>query len=189
MLRKLAEKKDGEDDEAYYLRKLDEIKKKKTTNSSMDSLIVQENLDDDEFGGVEVWSTDSEDEEVRKPSHGRAYVAREGVSSSARKCLMVSEETPTEGEDKEPNLKRDKCFAAKPVSETINDCDRLIKMVQFILESLKVPVTNYEEERNELKFKFSNLSGSLMQTRLANSNLTDQLSRESSKSEERRAWI
>ena len=102
---------------------------------------------------------------------------------------MVSEETPTEGEDKESNLKRDKCFAAKPMSKTINDCDRLIKKVQFILESLKVPVTNYEEELNELKFKFSNLSGSLMQTRLANSNLTYLLSMESSKSEERRAWI
>ena len=32
---------------------------------------------DDEFGGVEVWSTDSEDEEVRKPSHGRAFVVKE----------------------------------------------------------------------------------------------------------------
>ncbi|XP_052623142.1 uncharacterized protein LOC128128382 [Lactuca sativa] len=86
-----------------------------------------ENLDNDEFGGVEVWSTDSEDEEVTKPSHGRAYVAKEGVSSSAGKCMMVSTETPTEGEDNELNLKRDKCFAVKPVSETINDCDRLIK--------------------------------------------------------------
>ena len=92
-----------------------------------------------------------------------------------------------ECEDKELNLKRDKCFAAKPVSETINDCDRLIKKVQSILESLKVLVTNYEEELNELKFKISNLSGSLMQTRLANSNPTNQLSRESSMSEERRA--
>ena len=66
MLSKMAEKRDGEDDEAYYMRKLEEIKKKKATNSSMNALILQENADEDEFGGVEVWSTDSEDEEAGK---------------------------------------------------------------------------------------------------------------------------
>ena len=65
----------------------------------------------------------------------------------------------------------------------------MIKKVQSILESLKVPITEYEEELNELKLKFSNLSGSLMQTRLTNSNLTDQISRVTTKSEERRMWI
>ncbi|XP_052622916.1 uncharacterized protein LOC128128126 [Lactuca sativa] len=114
MLRKLAEKRDGEDDEAYYMRKLEEIKNKKTTNSAKD-----------EFGGVEVWSTDSEDEEVRKPTHGRAYVAKE--AGSAGKCLMVSAGSSTESADEESNLTEAKCFAAKPVSEQINDCDRLIK--------------------------------------------------------------
>ena len=75
------------------------------------------------------------------------------------------------------------------MSEWINDCDQLIKKVQSILESLKIPVINYEKKLNELKFKFSNLSGSLMQTRQANFNLTDQHSRVTSKSEERRMWI
>ncbi|XP_052626769.1 uncharacterized protein LOC128133398 [Lactuca sativa] len=32
---------------------------------------------DDDFGGVEVWSTNSEDEEVRKPTHGRALLVKE----------------------------------------------------------------------------------------------------------------
>ena len=86
-------------------------------------------------------------------------------------------------------MTENKCFAAKPVSEKINDCDRLIKKVHSILESLKISKTDYQEELNELNFKFSNLSSSLMQTRLANSNLTDQLGRVSSKSEERRMWI
>ena len=40
MLRKLSEKKDGEDDEAYHLCKLEEIKKNKTTNNSMNALIL-----------------------------------------------------------------------------------------------------------------------------------------------------
>ena len=101
---------------------------------------------------------------------------------------MVTAGRTSEDEHKEPTLTGNKCFVAKPMSERINDCDRQIKKVQTILESLKVPVTNYEEELNELKFKFSNLSGSVMQTCPANSNLTDQLSRVSSKSEERRAW-
>ena len=77
MLRKLSEKKEGEDDEAYHMRKMEEIKKKKATNNSMNALIMQENVVDDEFGGMEVWSIESEDEEVRKPMHGRAFVAKE----------------------------------------------------------------------------------------------------------------
>ena len=40
MLRKMAEKREGEDDEAYYMRKLEEVKKKKASNSSMNALIV-----------------------------------------------------------------------------------------------------------------------------------------------------
>ena len=147
MLRKLAEKRDGEDDEAYYKRKLEEIKNKKTTNGQkgmMNALIMQEKADEDEFGGVEVWLTDSEDEEVRKPTHGRAYVAKE--AGSVGKCSMVSAGSSTESADEKPNLAKNKCFTTKPVSEQINDCDRLIKKVQTILESLKVPLKNYEEE-------------------------------------------
>lgn len=40
MLRKLAKKKDGEDNEAYHMRKVEEIKKKKSTNNLMNALIV-----------------------------------------------------------------------------------------------------------------------------------------------------
>ena len=83
----------------------------------------------------------------------------------------------------------DRCFAAKPVSAQINECDELIKKVQNILASLNIPVTNYEKELNNLKSKFSSISSSLTQTRVTNSNLTDQISRISSKSEERRMWI
>ena len=52
-----------------------------------------------------------------------------------------------------------------------------------------IPVSRYETELNEIKFTFSSISNSLTQTRLINSNLTDQISRVSSKSEERRIWI
>ena len=51
VLKKMAEK----DEEALLLKKLDEIRKKKSTaNPSMNALIVQGSVADDEFGGVEV---------------------------------------------------------------------------------------------------------------------------------------
>ena len=62
------EKKEDEDDEAYFLRKLEEAKKKKSSAEAKPALIVQEH--DDEFGRVEVWSTNSRDEEVRRPIYG-----------------------------------------------------------------------------------------------------------------------
>ena len=75
-----AEKKEGEDNEAYYLRNLEEIKKKKATDNSVPALIVQEYVAENEFGGVEVWSTDSENDEVQRPTNGRAFVAKEESS-------------------------------------------------------------------------------------------------------------
>ena len=48
------------DDEAILMKKLEEIKRKKAaTNPSMNALIVQGSTEDDEFGGVQVWSTNS----------------------------------------------------------------------------------------------------------------------------------
>ena len=57
--KRLNEKKEGEDDEAYHMRKLEEMKKKKKNDNSMPAFIVQENVAENEFGGVEIWSTDS----------------------------------------------------------------------------------------------------------------------------------
>ncbi|XP_052620940.1 uncharacterized protein LOC128126844 [Lactuca sativa] len=89
------------------------------------------NTVDDEFGDVEVWSTDSKDEEVRKPTHGRALLVKEEVV--AGKCLMVTSgvsqmrDYTTDGGLDEAKEREDKCFAAKPVSEQINECDELMK--------------------------------------------------------------
>ena len=77
MLRRKNEKKESEDDEAYHTRKLEEAKKKKSNDKSMHVLLVQENVEENEFGGVEVWSTNSEDEEVCKPTHDRAFIVKE----------------------------------------------------------------------------------------------------------------
>ena len=64
-----------------------------------------------------------------------------------------------------------------------------LKPIKNILASLKIPVNDYEKELNKFKSNFSSISSSLTQTRVTNSNLTDQISRISSKSEERRMWI
>ncbi|KAL7591015.1 hypothetical protein Lser_V15G34603 [Lactuca serriola] len=79
----------------------------------------------------------------------------------------------------------DSCFAARPVPEQINECKQLINKVNSILQSLNIPISRYKTELNDLKFTFSSISDSLKRTRLSNSNLTDQLSRATSKGEER----
>ncbi|XP_052625874.1 uncharacterized protein LOC128132911 [Lactuca sativa] len=79
MLKNKTEKIDDDDKEASVLRRLEEINKRKSVanNITMNALIVQDTGNHDEFGGVEVWSTDSEDEEVRKPTHGKAMLVKE----------------------------------------------------------------------------------------------------------------
>ena len=78
MLKKMSEKNVDDDEEANLIRRLEEIKKKKVgSNNTMNALLVQGYNVDDDFGGVEVWSTNSEDEEVRKPTHGRALLVKE----------------------------------------------------------------------------------------------------------------
>ena len=65
MLRRISEKKEEEKDEAYYPQKIEELRKKKSVENAKPALIVQEDVD--EFGRVEVWSTDLVDEEVQNP--------------------------------------------------------------------------------------------------------------------------
>ncbi|XP_052619757.1 uncharacterized protein LOC128126070 isoform X2 [Lactuca sativa] len=135
VLKKIAEKNEEKDEEAVLMKKLEEIKKKKVvTNPSMNALIVQGSVADDEFDGVEVWSTDSEDDEVRKSSHGKAYVAKD--EGSGGKCLMVSGVSQmrgynTDGGNEDTKEREDLCFTAKPLSVQFNELDELIKKGVF----------------------------------------------------------
>lgn len=63
MLQKQNKKKEKDKDEAYYRKKIEELRK----NSNKPTLVVIEDNSDD--GNVEVWSTDSHDKEVCKPTH------------------------------------------------------------------------------------------------------------------------
>ena len=88
---------------------------KKASNSTMNALIVQENFVDDEFDGVEVWSTNSKDEEIRKPMHGRTFAVKEYREELAGRCLMVNTGVSqmrgytTDGRCDEENQKEHKC--------------------------------------------------------------------------------
>ena len=181
-MRRMNEKKEEEDDEAYFLRKLEEIKKKKIFDDVKPALIVQEQ--NDEFGGVEVWSTDSKEEEVSRLTHGRSFVAKDEVSQFSGRCLMVSNEL-----SEQRGYMSDSCFAAKPVLEQISECEKMTNKVDSTLNFLIIHVSHYETELNDLKYTFSSFSDSLKRTQLTNSNLTDQLSTVLNKSEERRMWI
>ncbi|KAI3740499.1 hypothetical protein L2E82_30957 [Cichorium intybus] len=66
MLRKQNEKKPQVKDEAYYARKMEEVRVRTKDLALMTA--------DDRQGSYQVWSSDSDDDEVRKPSHS-AFMA------------------------------------------------------------------------------------------------------------------
>ncbi|KAI3510498.1 hypothetical protein L1887_17545 [Cichorium endivia] len=72
LLRKQNEKKEQVKDEEYYAKKIADLKKD-DASTAKSAFMVQE---DSEYGVVEVWSTDSDDDEVRKPTHGRCFVVK-----------------------------------------------------------------------------------------------------------------
>lgn len=51
------------------------------------ALAVEE--DNSDGGNIEVWSTDSEDEEVRKPTYGAYFVVNTSKEAKRGKCIMV----------------------------------------------------------------------------------------------------
>jgi len=122
----------------------------------------------------------------------KAYVAK--GEGSGGKCLMVSDVSQmrgynTDGGNEDTKEREDLCFTAKPLSLRFNELDELINKVQSIFVSFKVPQSSYEKELKNVNSRISHLDSSLTQTRVTNSNLTDQISRVFSKSEERRMWI
>ena len=121
----------------------------------MPAFVVQVNMAQGEFGGVQVWSTDSEDEEVRKPTHGRAFTPKQEDSQYSRRCLIVSESgSQMEKNASESGRSKDRCFTTKTVPEQINDCELLINKVNSILESVNIATSRYKTEFNDLKFTF-----------------------------------
>jgi len=115
-------------------------------------------------GMIEVWSSDSEDDEVRRPTHGQ--------------CLMVQNVTGF-----------DTCFATKVLSEQVKETEDVIDKVHSILTSLDISSSTYDPELNNLRYFVASLSDSLTRTRLSYSDLNDKMNRTSFKNEEQRIII
>jgi len=154
------EKKGKVKDEEYYVNKLEEVNKKKNPPITKPAFVVQQSDD----GMIEVWSSDSEDDEVRRPTHGR--------------CLMVQNDTCS-----------DSCFATKPLSEQVKETENVIDKVHSILKFLNICPSTYDSELNDLRYTVSSLSDSLTRTRLSYSNLDEKMHRILFKNEERRIKI
>ena len=71
----------------------------------------------------------------------------------------------------------------------MSEYEKVINKVHSILQSLNIPSTRYESKLDDLNYTFSSFSDSLKRTHLNNSNLTNQITRITSKSEEIRIWI
>ncbi|XP_052627093.1 uncharacterized protein LOC128133623 [Lactuca sativa] len=65
-----------------------------------------------------------------------------GKNHFAKYCML--RKMAEKKEDKELNLTKNKCFAAKPVSEKINDCNRLIKKEDEIIAECESEVSSEE---------------------------------------------
>ena len=79
----------------------------------------------------------------------------------------------TDGGNEEAKEREDLCFTVKPLSVQIIELDELIKKVQSVFVSFKVPQCSYEKELKSVNSRISHLDSSLTQTRVTNSNLTD----------------
>ena len=145
--------------------------------------------DVDEFGRVEVRSTDSEDDEVRKPTHGGCFTVNYGGPEYEGSFLMVrGDVSEHRGYVTDSAQASDYCFAVRPIPKQVSDYERVISKVQSILHSVNIVVALYESESDDLNFTVSSFSDILKRTRLNNSNLTDQINMIANKSEEIRIW-
>ena len=82
-------------------------------------LVVQEENDD---GRVKVWSTDSEDDEIRKPTHGGYFVLKSEKEGYASKCLMVqSGNSKPKGYATDGRKASESYFAAKTIMEQVKE--------------------------------------------------------------------
>ena len=90
---------------------------------------MQEGSDDD--GRFEVWSTDSEDDEVRKPTHGWCFVAKSKLQGYEGKCVMVQNGAlEQKGYATDGGRASRSCFAAKIVSEQVKECEKVVHKVK-----------------------------------------------------------
>ena len=69
-----------------------------------------------------MWSADYEDDEVRRPTHGKSFVVKEKKSYVEGKCLMVgSINLENQEYFTDDGAKSEACFTTKKVSKNIQE--------------------------------------------------------------------
>lgn len=118
-------------------------------------MVVEEGNNDD--GNIEVWSTNSEDEDVCRPAHGSCFSVNNFTCVKDRKCLMVKSVSSEDQEGCSENgglsdgeNSYASCFFAKSTRENMEACNKLTYKVHSICKYLDTPVYQYSDELIEL---------------------------------------
>lgn len=119
LLRKKEEQKSKTKDEAYYTEKLEEVKKKAKNLS----LVAHGETESD--GTYQIWSSGSDDEEMKNPTHGAMYAKMEEDSD----------------DDEQNDEVCGRCFVSNST-----DKSPMTTKVRNILESFNIPVSAYNYE-------------------------------------------
>ena len=114
MLRKREEKKERVKDEAYYVERIEEVRER---TKGM-SLVAKISGDGD--GTYQIWSSRSDEEEVRNPTHGTMYARYEDESLDEEKL-------------------NGKCFVSTGVQNS-----PMTSKVHTLLEYFDIPFSSYD---------------------------------------------
>ena len=158
VLRRKQENEEKVKDEAYYAQKIANLKIKKPATN----VLVVENVNSDSEGNMEVWSSGSDDEEMRRPTHGAKAV-----------CLMASF---VESEAASSKSTFALCLSSKSTDDYLQEAKKVTEKVHLLLSKYKVSTNCYEYLLDDLNKKCAKLGKMLKWKRRQVGNLTNELS-------------
>lgn len=185
ILRKKNENRDKEKYEAFYVTKIKDLQKIKLGEKA---LTMED--DNNNNGYVDVWLTDFVDKEVRKQTHGACFIVNKFEEGSGGKFFMLN--IVSSGSHRyyyDEGEKYDVCLSTKSIRDHVAETETIINKVQYILESVNILISLYNSKLTKLNDTIYEFIERLKWNLIRTSNLYDDLSRVSFKSEERRLWI
>ncbi|KAI3523847.1 hypothetical protein L1887_02295 [Cichorium endivia] len=133
MLKKANEKKERIKDEAYYTKKLEEVR----ANTQSLSLIVPNNSD----GTYQIWSSGSDDDEIRKPTHGAMFATQTGHG--------IWSDDENSDEEKETKI-TGVCLMAQGTNHSSEARLTIPEQVSLLLQNFHVPEELFINDLNEI---------------------------------------
>ncbi|KAL4581752.1 hypothetical protein LXL04_006280 [Taraxacum kok-saghyz] len=143
---------------AYYAQKIANLKIKKPVGHAM----IVENVDSDSEGNMDVWLSGSDDEEMRRPTHGTKTI-----------CLMARS---VESEPESLEYTFASCLSSKSTDDYLDEAKKAIEKVHLLLSKYNVFTNCYEYLLDDLNEKCANLGKMLKVNKRQVGNLTDELS-------------